>query len=189
MRKGAATVGFQRDDPCRSAPLSGPPPLQDAKVSSKPKLRSPGDRLRQIALFELAGLVLITPPFAWISGVALRESLGMLALLALIAAVWNGCYNTAFDWVEGRLTGRSADRRPFRLRCLHALGFETGLLMLTLPVIMAWTGMGLLEALIADIGLALAYVAYAFVFNLIYDRAFPIESAESVSNPSSGENV
>ena len=45
------------------------------------------------------------------------------------------------------------------------------------------------DYVIADIGLALAYVAYAFVFNLIYDRAFPIESAESVSNPSSGENV
>src|SRR5690606_39110944 len=31
-----------------------------------------------------------------------------------------------------------------------------------------------LTALIADIGLALSYVAYAFVFNLAYDRAFPI---------------
>lgn len=175
MRKDAAIVGFQRDDPRRSAPLSGPPSLQDANVSSKPKLRSLGDRIRQIALFELGGLVLITPPFAWISGVPLRESIGMLALLALIAAIWNGCYNTGFDWVEGRLTGRTADRRPFRLRCLHALGFETGLLMLTLPVIMWWTGMGWLEALIADIGLAITYTAYALLFNMGYDRIFPIQ--------------
>ena len=101
-------------------------------MSSTPKLRSLGDRIRQIALFEIGGLVLITPPFAWLSGVPLSESLGMLALLALIAAVWNGCYNTGFDWVEGRLTGRTVDRRPFRLRCLHALGFETGLLILSL---------------------------------------------------------
>lgn len=157
--------------------LRGSLSLQDSKVSSKPKLRSLGDRIRQIALFEVGGLVLITPPFAWISGVPLTESLGMLALLALIAALWNGCYNTGFDWVEGRLTGRTADRRPFGLRCLHALGFETGLLVLTLPVIMWWIGMGWLEALIADIGLAITYTVYALLFNMGYDRVFPIQPA------------
>src|SRR5690606_27862707 len=130
--------------------------------------------IRQVALFELGGLILITPPFVWLSGVALRDSIGLLALIALIAAVWNGCYNTLFDWLDGRLTGRSADHRPLRLRLLHALGFEGGLLTLSLRVIMWWTGMDWLTALIADIGLALSYVAYAFVFNLAYDRAFPI---------------
>jgi uncharacterized membrane protein len=142
--------------------------------AANPKLRSLPDRLRQIALFELGGLLLITPPFAWASGVSLADSAGLLAVIALIAALWNASYNTAFDWIEGRLTGRSADRRPLRLRVLHAFGFEGGLLLMSLPVIMAWTGMGWLEALFADIGLAAAYVAYAFVFNLTYDRIFPI---------------
>ena len=50
-------------------------------VSSKPKLRSFGDRLRQIALFEIGGLLLITPPFAWASGVPIAESIGLLAVL------------------------------------------------------------------------------------------------------------
>lgn len=150
-------------------------------MSSKPKLRSLGDRIRQIALFEIGGLLLITPPFAWISGVPLTESLGLLALLALIAAIWNGCYNTCFDWVEGRLTGRTADRRPFRLRCLHAVGFETGLLLLTLPVIVWWTGMGWAEALVADIGLAITYTLYALLFNMGYDRAFPIQAADGAA--------
>lgn len=141
---------------------------------SKPRLRSLGDRARQIALFEVGGLLLITPPFAWASGVPLRESIGLLAVLALVAAIWNAGYNTSFDWVEGRLTGRTADRRPLRLRVAHACGFECGVLLLTLPIIVWWTGMGWLEALIADIGLAVAYTGYAFVFNLGYDRVFPI---------------
>ncbi|NMG75358.1 PACE efflux transporter [Aromatoleum diolicum] len=140
-----------------------------------PKLRSFWDRVRQILLFELGGLVLITPPFAWLSGVAIADSIGLLALVALIAAIWNGTYNTCFDWVEGRITGRTADRRPYRMRALHAVGFEGGLLLMSLPVIMAWTGMGWLEALVADLGLASAYVLYAFVFNLGYDRIFPID--------------
>lgn len=143
-------------------------------VVARPPLRSWRDRVRQVALFELGGLVLITPPFSWLSGVPLRSSIGLLALLALIAAIWNGLYNTTFDWLEGRRTGRTADRRPLGLRCAHALGFETGLLLLTLPVIVVWSEMKWLEALIADIALAIAYTLYALLFNLAYDRMFPI---------------
>lgn len=139
-----------------------------------PKLRSFRDRLRQIVLFEIGGLLLITPPFAWASGVPLAESVALLAVLALVAAIWNGSFNTAFDWVEGRVTGRTADRRPLPLRLVHALLFEVGLLLLTLPVIIAWTGLGWVEALVADIGLALAYTVYALLFNIGYDRLFPI---------------
>lgn len=139
-------------------------------------LRSWKDRVRQVALFELGGLVLITPGFSWLTGVPAGESLLMMALMALIAACWNAVYNTCFDWVEGRLTGRTADRRPFWLRTLHASGFEFGLLLMTLPLIVWLTGMGWWAALVADIGLALAYVVYAFFFNLGYDRLFPIQS-------------
>ncbi|AUN95946.1 PACE efflux transporter [Pseudazoarcus pumilus] len=141
---------------------------------TRPALRSFPDRVRQVVLFEVGGLLLITPPFVWLSGVPLGDSIGLLALIAAIAALWNGVYNTLFDWCEARLTGRRADRRPLRLRIVHALGFEGGLLTLSLPLIMWWTGMDWLAALIADIALALSYVAYAFVFNLAYDRLFPI---------------
>ena len=143
-------------------------------MNTAPKLRSPLDRLRQVALFEVGGLILITPPFVWLSGVSVRDSIVMLALIAGLAALWNAVYNTLFDWVEGRLTGRTADLRPYPLRVLHALGFEGGLILMSLPIVMAWTGMDWLEALIADTGLAIAYVIYAFLFNLAYDRIYPI---------------
>lgn len=149
--------------------------LYQRRMSSKsPKLRSPLDRARQVLFFEVGGLVLITPPFAWLSGVSPFESLGLLAVLALVAAAWNAIYNTAFDWVEGRMTGRTADLRPPLLRVAHAVGFEGGLLVASLPVVMGWTGMGWLDALVADIGLAVAYMVYAYVFNLGYDRVFPV---------------
>lgn len=139
-----------------------------------PILRSPLDRARQVILFEIGGLILITPPFAWASGVSALDSIGLLAVIAFVAAVWNAVYNTTFDWAEGRLTGRTADRREYFWRVVHAVGFEGGLVLMSLPIVMAWTGMGWFEALLADAALALAYVAYAFVFNLAYDRVFPI---------------
>ncbi len=126
-------------------------------------------------------MLLISPPFAWLSGIPLLESTGLLAVLALIAAVWNGVYNTVFDRIEGRLTGRTADRRPWPLRCVHAIGFEGGLLLLTLPVLVAWTGMGWWDALMADIGLAITYTVYAFVFNIAYDHFFPIPQGAPVA--------
>lgn len=145
---------------------------------NRPVLRSFSDRVRQIILFEIGGLLLITPPFVWLSGVPVEDSIVLLATIALVAAVWNGCYNTMFDWFEGRATGRTADQRPFRLRVVHALGFEGGLLTLSLPIVMWLTGMGWLPALIADLGLATAYIFYAFGFNLLYDRMFPIVRKE-----------
>ena len=143
-------------------------------MNPQPKLRSPLDRVRQVILFELGGLLLITPPFAWASGVPAGDSIGLLALIALIAALWNAAYTTSFDWLEGRLSGRSADRRTTLWRIVHAAGFELGLLLISLPIVMAWTAMDWRQALLADLGLAAAYVAYAYVFNLGYDRLFPI---------------
>ena len=144
-------------------------------MTAPPRLRSLPDRLRQIALFEVGGLILITPPYIWLTGQPGGESLALMAALALLASVWNGVYNTAFDWIEGRLTGRSADLRPWSVRAFHAAGFELGILLMSLPLIVFWTDMSWTAALLADLGLAVAYVAYAFVFNLAYDKAFPID--------------
>lgn len=148
---------------------------QETFVAPKPPpLRSIWDRVRQITLFEVGGLLIISPPFAWASGVPMVDSAALLAVIAFIAAVWNAIYNTSFDWIEGRATGRTADRRPVRLRVLHAIGFEAGILASSLPLIIWWTDLEWTEALIANISLAIAYTAYAFVFNLAYDRYFPI---------------
>ena len=65
--------------------------------SNHPIQRSLWDRLRQVALFEIGGLLLISPPFVWLSGVPAVDSIGLLLILALVAALWNGGYNTAFD--------------------------------------------------------------------------------------------
>lgn len=145
---------------------------------NSPPLRSLPDRIRQVILFELVGVFLITPLFALASGEPLLESAGLLAFISLIAALWNAAYCTGFDWLEGRLSGRRADQRPQLLRLAHALGFEGGLLIFSLPVIMAWTGMDFWTALAADIGLALTYAGYAYLFNLAYDRIFPIPAAD-----------
>ncbi|MCL2021976.1 MAG: PACE efflux transporter [Betaproteobacteria bacterium] len=142
-------------------------------LSSVP-LRTFADRARQVILFEIIGLLLLAPLFALTSGEAILSSVCLLLILSCIAMFWNAIYCDLFDRIERRLARRPADLRPFCLRLAHACGFEGGLILFTLPVIMLWTGMGFWFALTADLGLALAYVGYAYVYNLAYDRIFPI---------------
>ena len=52
--------------------------------------------------------------------------------------------------------------------------FEAGLLLILMPPIAWYLGIGLVEAFVMDLAIAAFYVAYAFVFNLAYDRAFPL---------------
>ena len=151
------------------------------KMSASPLLRTLPDRIRQVALFEVGGLLLITPPFIWLSGVPVGDAIVQRARNSLLAALWNAAYNTGFDWLDGRLSGRTADRRPLFWRVVHAIGFEAGLLLVSLPIIVYWIGMDWLAALVADLALALAYTAYAFVFNLAYDRIYPIAGNAQVT--------
>jgi uncharacterized membrane protein len=143
-------------------------------IMTFPRMRSVSERLRQALYFEGIGLVVIAPLFALASDRPMPSAALLLALLSGMAVCWNMLYCALFDRLEGRRTERAADRRPFPMRILHALGFESGLLLLTLPVIMLWTQMPFWHALAADMGLALAYAAYACLFNLAYDRLHPI---------------
>ena len=139
-------------------------------------LRSLPDRLRQIALYEIGGVCLISPLFAQAAGLSTIHSVWMLAFLALIMAAWTGLYSTTFDWGERAITGRRADRRPPFLRVAHAVMLEAGGVVATTPVIAGWTRVSWKTALLEDIGLTLAYSAYALVFGLLYDSLFPIDS-------------
>ena len=145
-------------------------------ATRNPRLRSLPDRLRQIALYEIGGLGLISPVFALATGISPTNSLGLLAALALIVGTWNGLYSTVFDWAEAAMTGRSADHRPPLLRVAHAVMLEAGAVVATTPVIACWTNVSCEAALLEDVGLTLAYSAYAFVFGLVYDSLFPIDS-------------
>ena len=52
--------------------------------------------------------------------------------------------------------------------------FEGGLLIVLLPFIAWYLGIGLLEAFYLDVSFTLFYLVYTFVFNWLYDLIFPI---------------
>ncbi len=64
--------------------------------------------------------------------------------------------------------------KTFKMRLVHTVLFEIGLLAILLPPIAWYLNMGLFETLQLDLAIVAFYLVYNFVFNLAYDRVFPI---------------
>ena len=135
-------------------------------------MRSPRDRIRHALLFEALGLALIVPLGSLLFGLH-GSDMGVIGVCSAMAAtVWNYVYNLGFDRSMQRLVGHT--NKSLGLRVGHALLFEAGLLVILLPPIAWYLGIGLTQAFVMDLAIAAFYVAYAFLFNLGYDRAFPL---------------
>ncbi|TXM94587.1 PACE efflux transporter [Methylobacterium sp. WL103] len=142
-------------------------------------MRTTRDRIRHAILFEAIGLALVIPLGSTLFGLPASD-MGVIGVgSALVAMAWNYVYNLGFDRALQRLTGHT--RKGLLLRVGHAVLFEAGLLVILLPPIAWYLGISLVEALVMDLAIAGFYVAYAFLFNLAYDWAFPLRSWGAVA--------
>lgn len=135
-------------------------------------MRTLPDRLRHTLMFEGIAIGLVMVLITWVLDKPVAEAGGLALVLSLMAMAWNFIYNLGFDALEKRHT--PLGQRSLWMRVVHALGFEGGFLLIGLPVIAWWLGMGLWQAFIADIAFAVFFLAYAFVFNWAYDQWFPV---------------
>lgn len=144
-------------------------------------MRSTKDRIRQAISFELIGLLISVPLAALVFGFDTGKT-GVLGVIgATLATTWNYVFNLLFDHGLKRLTGST--RKSLKLRLLHAVSFETGLMLAFLPIIAWWMGIGLLEALVVDIAFVVFYLVYTFVFTWCYDTLFPDDDARTATQP------
>ncbi|MAY61597.1 MAG: hypothetical protein CML29_05245 [Rhizobiales bacterium] len=142
-------------------------------------MRTTKDRIRQALSFEIIGLVIVTPLFAWLFSRPMDQT-GILALMGATAATaWNYLFNWGFDTLLDRFRGDV--NKTFALRIVHAIAFELTLLVILLPLFAWWLGITLLEAFYIDIAFAAFYMAYAFVFTWGYDAVFPPDSTSDAS--------
>lgn len=142
-------------------------------------MRNTRDRIRHSILFELIGLITVTPLGGWVFGVPISH-FGVVAVVSTSLAMgWNYAYNLGFDHAMLRLTG--SVKKTLRTRIIHAGLFEFGLLCLLVPFIAWYLDVPLWQAFVMDVSLAGFYLAYAFVFNWVYDIVFPVPSEEAAA--------
>ena len=175
IRPPGPIIRAGEDDPARpEGQHSGRPDLQP-----EPPLRSTADRIRQAVSFELIGILLVTPLFAWAFDHRMGEMGIVVVLGATAATIWNYVFNLAFDHL---LEWRRGDvRKTVPLRVVHAVLFEATLLVLLLPLFAWWLDVSLRAALLMEVSFAAFYVVYAFVFTRVYDTLFPPQRGRRTS--------
>jgi uncharacterized membrane protein len=137
-------------------------------------LRSFSERCLQSLLFQLGGLALVTPVYAVLMQSGAGASGAVVAAVALACLIWSPVHNAIFDVVEWRVAHRVASARPQGLRMVHAASHEVTSMIVSTPVLMLTGGLGLVQALLVDVGLTAFYTAYAYGFSIIYDRWRPV---------------
>lgn len=137
-------------------------------------MRTTYDRIRHAICFEILGIVLIIPLGALGFGMEAKDIGVIVIAAATIATLWNYVYNLLFDKAMKRWKG--SVHKTLAMRTIHAVLFECGLLLVTLPLIAFYLGIGMWQALVMDIAFVVFYLIYAFVYNWAYDRVFPLPS-------------
>ena len=87
-------------------------------------------------------------------------------------------YNLWFD--KAMLRWAKTVHKTTKHRIIHACLFELGLLVVSLPIISWWLRISLWKAFVLDIGLVVFYLVFAYVYNLAYDKIFPIQDPPQV---------
>ena len=125
------------------------------------------ERFIHSILFEVMLVVIFTFVLQYITNHNMAKVFTLVILLSFTAVVWNFIFNWIFDKY---FTG-PREERTLRTRSLHAILFELGLLLPTLPLIAYHLKISLLEAFIMDIGFIAFVLVFTIIYNYIYDRA------------------
>ncbi|OOV88061.1 PACE efflux transporter [Oceanospirillum linum] len=123
------------------------------------------ERMLHMVLFEVVALILMAVAATYIMGGGVVKMAGLALSLSLIAMIWNYVYNYGYD----KIYGVDRSKRTKKTRILHGLGFELGLMLVSLPLLMWVLQLGFWTVLVMDAGIVVFFVLYAIAFNWIYD--------------------
>ena len=143
-------------------------------------MRTHRDRIRHAVGFEIIALILSIPIMSFFFSFDIKD-IGVIAIVgSIMATIWNYGFNIVFD--KGMVRFKRSTFKTPAIRVLHVLLFESGLLMLYLPMVAWYLGISLWQALIMDASLVGFYLAYNFSYNWAYDKIFPIQYFKYVKN-------
>lgn len=136
-------------------------------------MREWGRRAAYVTVYELIAIICTTGLLV-VLGHQGGTSTSASVVVSVIAVTWNLVWNTCFEWWEKR---QSVKGRSLRRRVVHAIGFEGGLVLYTLPFLAWWLDITLWQAFLLDAGLLVFFLIYSFVFAWCFDRLFGLPAS------------
>ena len=95
------------------------------------------------------------------------EVTGLLGIvMAVTSVIWNMVFNHFFEKFEAK----HQLKRTVKIRILHAIGFEGGLMLATIPMVAYALQMSIWQAIVLDFSLTLCILVYTFIFQWCYDH-------------------
>lgn len=131
-------------------------------------------RIVYVSVYETLVILLSTLLLRWMSDAGAGDAFGIAIAASAIAILWNLVFNYGFERWESK---RQLQSRDLLNRTLHALGFEFGLLILSVPLLMLWLDISLLQAVLMDFGLLVFFLFYTFAFNWAFDALFGLPNS------------
>ncbi|MHA3682687.1 PACE efflux transporter [Leucobacter sp. HY1910] len=139
------------------------PAAQARFFSSNPVLR----RVAFVIGYEGISLLFTIFVLGALLGHGGGESTLTAVLVTATATAWNYVWNLCFEAFERRSARRG---RGAVARALHALGYEGGVLVFTVPLVAVLLGVGLWEALMIEAGLLVFFLVFTLVYTWAFDR-------------------
>ncbi|MDQ8954060.1 chlorhexidine efflux PACE transporter AceI [Acinetobacter rudis] len=123
--------------------------------------------------YEIILLVIIAIALSFIFNVPLDVTGGLGIAMAVTSVIWNMIFNHYFE----KLEHKHQFKRTIKVRILHAIGFEGGLMLLTIPMVAYAMDMTIFQAILLDLSMTTCILVYTFIFQWCYDtledRYFP----------------
>lgn len=124
------------------------------------------ERIFHALCYEVIGIIIFTPIVAMLMDLDLLHTGVLTAAISALAMLWNMLFNAIFDGWAARMNWA----RTVKIRILHALLFEGGLIVVIVPMAAWWLKTSLWQAFWLDIGFLLAFLPYTYIYNWSYDH-------------------
>lgn len=116
--------------------------------------------------YEVILLIIIAIVLSMIFELPLEVAGGLGVVMAVTSVAWNMLFNHFFEKFEAK----HQLQRTMKLRLLHAIGFEGGLMLITIPMVAYALNIGLWQAIVLDLSMTVCILLYTFVFQWGYDK-------------------
>ncbi|RKG35488.1 AceI family chlorhexidine efflux PACE transporter [Acinetobacter guerrae] len=115
--------------------------------------------------YEVILLVIIAIALSFIFNVPMEVTGSLGIAMAVTSVIWNMVFNHFFEKFEHK----HQLKRTIKIRILHAIGFEGGLMLATIPMVAYAMNMSIWQAIVLDFGLTMCILIYTFIFQWCYD--------------------
>ncbi|OTG81951.1 hypothetical protein B9T33_05350 [Acinetobacter sp. ANC 5054] len=116
--------------------------------------------------YEIILLVIIAIALSFIFKVPMEVTGTLGIAMAVTSVIWNMIFNHYFEKFEAK----RKLKRTFGVRVLHAIGFEGGLMLATIPMVAYALNMSIWQAILTDLSLTTCILVYTFIFQWCYDH-------------------